>query len=66
METYIITEKQNMASAREGNKIEAANLAAAKRAATKMQVFRGTVLTIETENGILLASKSGAKWTDHE
>ena len=65
METYIITEKQNLNSSREGIKIEVKNLAAAKRAATKSQAFHGTVLTIETESGAMLATKEDKQpWWD--
>ena len=66
MTTYIITEKQDLQSTREGKKVEASNLTAAKRAATRGRAFYGTVLTIENENGILLASKNGAKWINHD
>lgn len=57
MNTYTITETQNANSTREGVKIEAANLSAAKRAASKSQCFEGTVLSIYTQNGVLLARK---------
>lgn len=61
MTTYTITEKQNAQSTRKGEQIEALDLAAAKRAASRMQMFHGTVLTIEA-NGTLLAVKRGGKW----
>jgi len=61
METYIITEKQNLNSSREGTKVEAKNHTVAKRAATKNQAFHGTVLTIETEAGTMLATKEDRK-----
>lgn len=64
MQTYIITEKQDINSTRRGERIEAADLAAAKRKASRMQMFKGTVLTIEAENGALLATKQGGKWED--
>lgn len=57
MNTYTITETQNTNSTREGAQIQAANLAAAKRAASKAQCFEGTVLSIYSENGTLLARK---------
>ncbi len=65
MATYTITEKQNMASYRKGYKIEADCLTSAKRKASRMQFFQGTVLVIEADNGALLASKANSKWTDY-
>jgi len=63
---YVITEKQNVNSVRKGFVIEAANLAAAKRLAAREQMFHGTVLTIESESGALLAIKQAGKWRDTE
>lgn len=60
---YVITEKQNLQSYRDGEVIVAKNLTAAKRSASRNRGFLGTVLTIE-ENGVLLAYKKGEKWTD--
>lgn len=50
MNTYIITEKQGLNSASRGERIEAADLTSAKRAASRMQMFQNTVLTIEDED----------------
>lgn len=60
---YLITEKQSLESVRLGEVIEAMNLAAAKRTATRRQSFQGTVLTIEQGNK-LLAYKQHGKWHD--
>lgn len=62
MKNFIITEKQNANSTREGEIIQAKDLKSAKRKASSMQCFRGTVLTIESENGSLLATKKDGKW----
>lgn len=65
MATYIITEKQNLQSHREGEKIQAKSLTAAKRKARAMQCFFGTVLTIESEAGHMLAhTKDGQSWVN--
>ncbi len=65
MTTYIITEKQDLNSSRQGETIEAKDLAAAKRAASRMKMFQGTVMTIESENGTLLSWKDrSGKWND--
>jgi hypothetical protein len=65
MQTYIISETQNLASQRDGEKVQAASLSAAKRVATRRQYFRGTTLVIESENGSRLAVKEpGQKWQD--
>ena len=64
MNTYIITEKQCLNSFRTGERIEAPNLAYAKIAASKAQVFRGTVLTIETESGDEICYKENGKWVN--
>lgn len=53
----IITEKQNRQSFRRGDAIEVASLKGAKIAASKRQVYQGTVLTIEDEQGNLLSSR---------
>jgi ornithine cyclodeaminase/alanine dehydrogenase-like protein (mu-crystallin family) len=39
-------------------------LTAAKAKATKMQMFQGTVLIIENEDGARLAIKEGNTWTN--
>jgi len=63
MNTYMITEKQNVQSIRDGFCINAASLKDAKTKATKSHVFYGTVLTIE-ENGTLIAYKKDGVWND--
>ena len=61
----IITEKQNLQSLRTGEIVEVTTLTAAKRAATKNQAFYGTVLTIESESGSMLAYKEdGKSWVN--
>ncbi len=62
MSTFIITEKQNVNDLRQGDAIDCQNLMEAKRKASRMQCFQGTVLTIEDENGALLAAKRNGKW----
>ena len=64
MTTYTITEVQNVNSSREGMKFEAKNLSAAKRIATREQVFAGTVLKIHDEDGNILSTKLAGKWED--
>ena len=64
MTAYIITELQNAQSHRKGDAIEAANLTAAKRKASGMQMFKGTVLEIAAENGSVLSRKKEGRWID--
>lgn len=62
MKTFIITEKQNENSTIYGELVQAKNISSAKRKATSMQCFFGTVLTIQSENGTLIATKKDGKW----
>lgn len=64
MTTFIITEKQNAQSSRKGEAVEAANLSAAKKKASCMQMFKGTVLEISAETGAVLSRKEDGRWTD--
>ena len=64
MTTYIITELQNAQSHRKGEAVEAANLTAAKRKASGMQMFKGTVMEIAMENGAVLSRKENGLWID--
>lgn len=64
MTTYIVTELQNAQSSRKGETVEAANLTAAKRKASSLQMFQGTVMEIAAENGSVLSRKQGGKWID--
>ena len=64
MTTYIITELQNAQSSRKGEAVEAANLSAAKRKATCLQMFKGTVMEITAENGAVLSRKEDGRWID--
>lgn len=63
MNTYTISETQNVNSTREGTVIQAKNLTSAKRAANKAQYFQGTVLKVE-QNGRLIAYKEDGVWTN--
>ena len=64
MTTYIITELQNAQSGRKGETIEAADLTAAKRKASSLQMFKGTVMEIAAENGPVLSRREGGRWID--
>lgn len=65
MTTYIITEKQDRNSTRQGEVVEAKSLTAAKRKASAAQMFQNTVMTIESESGVLLSWKDrSGKWND--
>ena len=68
MKAYTIIEKSDLNATREGTKIFAKSLAAAKQVATKTQFFHGTVLEIQDENGNRLATKTstGTKWFTYE
>ena len=61
---YIVTELQNAQSHRKGETVEAPNLTAAKRKASVMQMFKGTVMEIATENGAVLSRKENGLWID--
>ena len=65
MATYIITELQNAQSSRNGEAIDAANLTAAKRKASGMQIFKGTIIEIAAENGVVLSRKENGRWNDN-
>ena len=64
MTTYIIAELQNAQSSRKGETVQAANLTAAKRKASSLQMFQGTVTEIAAENGSVLSRKQDGKWID--
>lgn len=64
MTTYIITELQNANSHRKGEAVEAKDLTAAKRKASSMQMFQGTVMEIAYENGAIVSVKEDGKWQD--
>ena len=59
---YIISECQNINSQRYGHEYESESLSQAKRFASKVQCFYGTVLKIEDEGGHLVAYKQDGKW----
>lgn len=67
--TYRITEKSDIYAQRHGEVVTCKSLTAAKRHATREQVFQDTVLVIEEEvfHGVFLtvASKEcGERWVD--
>ena len=66
--TFVISETQNAGSSREGTKIQAISLSAAKLIATKNQMFQNTYLKIESESGDVLSVKynkdRSGKWHD--
>ena len=64
MTTYIITELQNANSYRKGETVEAKDLTAAKRKASRMQRYQGTAMKIEYENGSVASIKEDDKWRD--
>lgn len=64
MQTYIIKELQNKQSDCKGIQICAKTLRAAKIAATKAQMFKGTVMSVESDLGNVLAYREGGKWVD--
>lgn len=67
---YYVAEVQNIGSKREATAIEAADLATAKRAASRQRAFEGTVLEIGTAvdgNGFLtnqICRKVNGKWQE--
>ena len=64
MTTYTITELQNVNSYRKGESVEAKDLTAAKRKASRMQRYHGTVMEIAYENGTVVSVKEDGKWRD--
>ena len=62
---YRIFEQQNMSSVREYSHEFEGTLTAAKRFASRNQVWHGTVLAIETETGLPVSHKKYGKWTDN-
>ena len=59
---YIITELQNAQSTRRGEVVEATSLTAAKRKASRMQMFQRSVMEIAYENGTRIAIKEAGSW----
>jgi len=55
MNTYIIRELQNLHSTRAGTEITANTYAGAELAATNMQMFQGTYMTISNSHNELIA-----------
>ena len=63
MNAFVITEKTDLNATRDGQVIEAKDLRAAKIAASKLQMFQNTVLTISDADGRVMAVKENGKWT---
>jgi hypothetical protein len=63
MNTYTITEKQDLFSIRDGYLAECATVKSAKIIASKRQSFFDTVLTIE-KDGQMIAYKKSNKWIE--
>ena len=63
---YIVRELQNANSTREGTFVSAKSLASVKRKASRDQLFEGTILTIETTDGRVVATKTAGDWEDCE
>lgn len=63
MNTYIITEKQNLQSFRKGFEYRG-TLRGAKLKASREQMFQGTVMTISEKCGQLVAHKDANGWRD--
>jgi hypothetical protein len=64
MKTFILTEKQDLDSFREGEKIMAKSIISAKRMAGMKRFFQGTVLVISDLSGQMLCyQEHGKKWT---
>lgn len=64
MITYIIAELQYAGSHRKGDAIEAADLTAAKRKASSLQIFQNTIMEIAAEDGTVLSRKEDGRWLD--
>jgi len=63
---YSVRELQNAQSHTDGyDTIEAASLTEAKRKASRMQAFQGTVLELSSnETGVILSRKTDGRWID--
>ena len=61
---YRISELENAQSYAKGDVIEANTLSAAKRTASRRQMFQGTVLEITNERHVRLAIKVDGEWID--
>lgn len=64
MSNYYISETQNINSIREGELVKAKTLVEAKRLASKMQCFCGTVMKIESNNNLVAYKEDGKKWVN--
>jgi len=64
MTSYLIAELENPQSMRAPQRAEAKNLSDAKRKATRMQMFQGTVMEICNQHGAVLAVKQDGVWTN--
>jgi len=57
-----MTEKQNTNSQREGVTFEAKNLTAAKRKASSLQAFDGTIIELELNGDTVAVKEKDGKW----
>lgn len=64
MTTYTLIEKQNSNSQREGVDFEAKDLTQAKRKATSLQCFQGTLLELCKGNDTVAVKEKSGKWID--
>lgn len=62
MINYTMTEKQNLNSQRESVVFEAKNLTDAKRKASSLQVFHGTVIELEQDGLTVAVKEKNGKW----
>lgn len=58
---YIITEKENINSTREGYPVDCETITECKRHATRKQCFEGTILVI-SQNGKDITFKNNGRW----
>ena len=64
MNTYIVTEKDNINSYRKGHRLKAKSLTSAKRAARRRQMFFRTVMVLSTPDGLdICYAKHGEPWS---
>lgn len=67
METFILVEKEDFNSDRDGVRFTAKTLTSAKIKASKMQCFKDTVLELTDKSGSTLAVKEkSGKWINQD
>jgi len=62
MINYTMTEKQDLYSQRENVTFEAKNLTAAKRKASSLQAFYGTIISLEQDGYVVAVKEKNGKW----